>query len=142
MSNPTVKEINNALRVVQLKLKLGLIGNSKRKFDMGTTYSTYCSNGEDNHYCNSVGCIGGYAEVELGLPTYSLMETVEDEGTPLRKLFYPAGYGEGEDDDWNVLTSKKAVKAVENYLKGRSDPWKGVTKRNTNRQYLKDKGEF
>lgn len=141
MSNfPSKKEINNALRVVQLKLKLGMIGNKTNKFDMGAAFNENCFVGEgDIHYCNSVGCIGGYVEKELVLSNMSLLESSKG---AMNKLFYPDGYGKGEDDEWDTLSSKKAVIAIENYLKGHSDPWKGVAKRNTNKEYLRGMGEL
>lgn len=143
MSKPNTRDINNALRIVQLKLKLGMIGNAENKFDMSSGYFELCNlKGDEVHYCKSVGCIGGYVEYELNVEPFYLLQKVENKGDGLGKLFFPEGYGKGQHDYWSGLTSKQAVKAIDNYFKGRVDPWKGVAKRNTNKKYLRMRGDL
>lgn len=135
------RDIDNALRIVQLKLKLGIIGAKKRRFDMGIGYSiSSCEilGNSDVHLCDTVGCIGGYASIELGGGADNSLLNIDEVGkyARLHKLFYPNGYGRGRFDHWNNLTRRKAVIAIENYLNGKSDPWNGVVPRNKNREYL------
>lgn len=139
MSNFTKKQIDNALRVVQLKLKLMMIGNNKAKFNMSHGFSEYCDVSHNN--CGTVGCIGGYADIELGGDGQSVLNFSNDRRSALNKLFFPTGYGRGVDDEWKLLTPKQAISAIQNYLDGKADPWKGVAKRNTSKDYLENQSE-
>lgn len=94
--------------------------------------------------CGSVACIGGHAYLkahgadvtkpiipDLVDDAASFVNGVEMD-TPLHKLFYPfyldyAFDEKGEDQaDWDVLTPREAALAIDNYLAGADEPWRGI----------------
>lgn len=80
--------------------------------------------------CGTVACIGGTAEVVAGLPMFSLSSVAEDMGgdSGLYHLFYPHELDRGEwnADSWDKITTKHAIKALQNYLTSGDPKWTEV----------------
>jgi len=81
--------------------------------------------------CGTVGCIGGTAEVVGGLEMWSLGNAASDMGdsSGLYNLFYPHELDTPDDDDWDKITPKHAVKALKNYLTSGEPRWLEVMKK-------------
>lgn len=71
-----------------------------------------------NEHCGSVGCIGGTMGLLMGMNADHADQFVggADKG-PLRKLFYPP-----RPSDYNSITGKQVVRAIDNFIKYDGDP--------------------
>lgn len=92
-----------------------------KEFDMSTFGSTHCNmkTGE----CGTVHCLGGWLSVimgfEVGNPSNYLDLSV-NVITAANNLFFPS--------DYKMKNSKKkrGVQALENFIRGNKNPWRGV----------------
>lgn len=79
--------------------------------------------------CDTVCCIGGTAELIGGLEIYSigtLASDLEAEGkNGLHNLFYPP-HKEIDEEDWDKIKPKHAVRAISNYLTYGDPRWTEV----------------
>lgn len=89
-------------------------------------------------HCGSIACIGGHAYLmahgadvtkvlspDLVNDAAMFVNDV-DSGSPLYNLFYPFYLDYAEDGDWDDLTPREAAKAIDNYLAGAKEPWRGI----------------
>lgn len=72
--------------------------------------------------CGSVACIGGTMGMVMGLNGNDSMTYVASRRSPsLKVLFYPP-----EALNWNSITPKRAVKAIDNWLAGGDPKWRSI----------------
>jgi hypothetical protein len=109
-------QTRNALKSKKIKAK---------EFDMGTFSTTICNTKGRN--CGTSHCIGGWIDFYLhpnnsynGDPTEGLLELSEKFTNAARKLFYPSDY------KMNSSKPENGIQAIDNFLAGYSNPWKGV----------------
>lgn len=80
--------------------------------------------------CGTVSCIGGTMALIMGMDHDQAEDYVAGilEGTPtLRPLFYPDhDFTDGRAVEYHPITTKQAIAAIDNFLKGRGPQWKKV----------------
>lgn len=113
------RKINKGLREVQMDLLTGKI--PVKSFDMGTTLQQHCNLDKE---CGTVGCIGGWLGMKLGLKEDEASEFVSGMSSSqrLHGLFYPSNH----NADWSKYKPGHAALAIERYLNKDSDPWKNI----------------
>lgn len=103
-------------RAELLPLDTGVKGDV---FCMSATYS-------NEHSCGTIGCIGGYAAVAMGLTGHSIKGHVYkyEKGGALSELYFPRGTGAGRllAGLRNVTPSQGAI-ALRNYLTHGEPRW-------------------
>lgn len=113
------EELYNAgLRVVQAHLLA-----RKIELDMNAFISS-------SPYCGSAKCIGGWLSVlvmheKFGGNPLGLWDVSAQFYRRLENLFFPV-FESGKNVDYRKLTSKQAVKAIQNFLEGSKFPWYDV----------------
>lgn len=75
------------------------------------------------HHCGSIGCIGGYMGMVMGVDGSHYVASKQDDGllgprAPLRALFYPPN-----DLRWDTIEPHHAVKAIDNFIKAGDPMW-------------------
>ncbi len=85
------------------------INGTKHTFNMGLI----CR----QEHCGSVGCIGGYMALVTGQNTQVTVRR-EHPNRELAKLFFPPSRS-----DYNTITPKQAVQALDNYLTKGKASW-------------------
>lgn len=80
--------------------------------------------------CGTVGCIGGHIALVLGVSHPSIF--VENAPPALYELFYPEIVS---SSDWNNITEKMAVKAINNYLYTGRAQWHKVVPKSMLKSY-------
>lgn len=145
-----VKEVKEALKTVRTWLETKQI--KARDFNMELVLKNYCT----SKHCGTVGCIGGWVTVALRayepktlkgmrVDTYritseetfgeqdafhDILELTQDENFNARceKLFYPQPWVSkeaGNSGTWK-FSREQGIQAIDNFLKGRKDPWKNI----------------
>jgi hypothetical protein len=99
------------------------------KFDMGHwRLPTYTRTAAGFTECGTVCCIGGTAEVLMGMPKFKMSWGAPQE---LNSLFYPGQTGDGRDNPkhsgWQASTAQAAV-ALRGYLETGKTNWDAAMK--------------
>lgn len=109
-----------ALVTVRDKFKSAEI--KAKEFDMNGWMSKSCN--AKTHKCGTTHCIGGFVDLELGgygnEDPRGTLDLSEEISSAARKLFIPTREGTF------AAKKKAAIVAMDNFLAGRKDPWKGV----------------
>lgn len=117
-----------ALLAVREMLKQGLLEHSlerqqldkiknKHVFSMGNS-------GECNTSCGSIGCIGGYMSMIMHPDITGNLYVRNYRSHSLNLLFFPPNEVAGWD--WEKITPKQAIKAIDNWLATGKPQWEKV----------------
>lgn len=72
--------------------------------------------------CGTIGCIGGWMARQMGLNEIEAHDYVYETPGKTYDLFFPKGL----NGDWDKITPKQAVKAIDNFLETGDPKWPQV----------------
>ncbi len=71
--------------------------------------------------CGTIGCIAGWAAIEMGVKPYIVTGIAEDENKELEALFYPPSMKK-----YGKINTEQAATALRNYLTTGEVDWSHV----------------